>query len=950
MADYLDDWVEPENSTNRVWLRNGKMHIIPYDEPGRLKDGSITLNNALQYLSSLSSSKSSSSSSSTTPRSSECNKSIQKILYSHTIHNYPARIFALHHNIIVILPEWIALLFQQYPQYLAKAIYYFHNYNNDKIKDILKLSLFNTMLNRITTTAAKASSNGTTNTTTNTTTPIRSAADHEQHIIALSLPLTRLLYAQLNFKNFKIPRKYHNLMRRISLSSSRKVMKAFDLGCRLSCGLECMYYDSIQQDRKRNNHASNSSSSSSPPLSSLPSLSEEGCLDDDKTWISLVSALQSLHYLQHPSSDNNINNNNDDVIIHKLKQLYLQSNIILTSLNEGKAEDKNNEVIGRKEDSFCVVLENFCAKLLPFTDCTSTISTAAAVKTTTTASMYGNIVYSNGNDKNADKLLFDSISKDRLVGDDDSWLYLTPDELDKELQDRMDRYTNNHHHDHHHDDNVDSHHNHQQHHNEHKIYQHQHDQEQQQQQQQQSNDNNDDEENTSNSIETNKIEDTHDNGGEAAVKSNDQVDTNQLDSIIEGLKSFMSTKSDYDGVTSSIPIPSASLTSSLKSSTPSIRLSNIEEKQPFKKKMVAFNEMATTTTTTSTTSTTATANRNINDDYRDSIYVKVDTPSNITTGSVGSSSSSSNSSSSSRSSSCCKSSTLGLKIDYDYLNRLMKDMVLNNDSIDKVYVLGDDKKDNTGVDYKNYNNIININDSCTADDGRSINHIAGDGDDEDDDDIDDGIDQHDNSAGDSRVDAVVDDGNNMKDFLTYFSNDDLREFDGDSINDSDDSDDDKDFNDDNDGDVDVDVDVKDYGFNPHFNSKHHQLHTYDNLTGSIKTSHLNDASDASYVGKGNFIITTTNEMESNKSKYVNHIDGNDVDDDDDDIDSDDEEENDDSVVGDDVKVIKHFQVCILFAKYMHKSSSSFTSMYQNKYKHHHNHNHHHRNHHYYCHL
>ena len=945
MADYLDDWMEPENSANRVWLRNGKMHIIPYDEPGRLKDGSITLNNALQYLSSLSSSKISSSSS-TTPRSSECNKSIQKILYSHTIHNYPARIFALHHNIIVILPEWIALFFQQYPQYLAKAIYYFHNYNNDKIKDILKLSLFNTMLNRITTTAAKASSNG----TTNTTTPIRSADDHEQHIIALSLPLTRLLYAQLNFKNFKIPRKYHNLMRRISLSSSRKVMKAFDLGCRLSCGLECMYHDSIQQDRKRNNHASNSSSSSP----SLPSLSKEGCLDDDKTWISLVSALQSLHYLQHPSSDNNINNNKDDVIIHKLKQLYLQSNIILTSLNEGKAEDKNNEVIGRKEDSFCVVLENICAKLLPFTDCSSTI-------TTTTASIYGNIVYSNGNDKNADKLLFDSISKDQLVGDDDSWLYLTPDELDKELQDRMDRYTNNHHHDHHHDDNVDSHHNHQQYHNEHKMYQHQHDQQQQQQQQQQqSNDNYDDEENTSNSIETNKIEDTHDNDGEVAVNSNDQVDNNQLDSIIEGLKSFMSTKSDYDGVTSSIPIPSASSTSSLKSSTPSIGLSNIEEKQPVKKKMVAFNEMATTTTTTS-----ATSNRNINNDYRDTIYVKVDTPSNssITTGSVGSSSSSSSSSSSTSSNrscscssnnscscSCCKSSTLGLKINYDYLNRLMKDMVLNNDNIDKVYVLGDDKKDNNAVDYKNYNNIININyknnlnDSCTADDGRSIKHIAGDGDDEDDDDIDDGIDQHDNSAGDVRVDAVVDDSNNMKDFLTYFSNDDLREFDGDSINDSDDSDDDKDFND-NDGDV--DVDVKDYGFNPHFNSKHHQLHTYDNITGS-KTSHLNDVSDASYVGKGNFIITTTNEMESNKSKYVNHIDGNDFDDDDD-IDSDDEEENDDSVVGDDVKMIKRFQVFV-FAKYMQKSSLSFISMHHNKYKHRHNHNHNHRNHFYYFHL
>eukprot|EP01035_Chromulina_nebulosa_P003867 gene3867-5289_t len=49
-ADHLPDWLGPESAGNRVWLRCGEVTIVPYDEPGRQRDGGIELSAALQYL------------------------------------------------------------------------------------------------------------------------------------------------------------------------------------------------------------------------------------------------------------------------------------------------------------------------------------------------------------------------------------------------------------------------------------------------------------------------------------------------------------------------------------------------------------------------------------------------------------------------------------------------------------------------------------------------------------------------------------------------------------------------------------------------------------------------------------------------------------------------------------------------------------------------------------
>ena len=49
-ADYLPNWLSPENSENRIWLKNGRLHIINIDECGRSSHEGISLNQALEVI------------------------------------------------------------------------------------------------------------------------------------------------------------------------------------------------------------------------------------------------------------------------------------------------------------------------------------------------------------------------------------------------------------------------------------------------------------------------------------------------------------------------------------------------------------------------------------------------------------------------------------------------------------------------------------------------------------------------------------------------------------------------------------------------------------------------------------------------------------------------------------------------------------------------------------
>jgi SGT1 protein len=50
-ADFIPDWIDPENCENRLWIRQGKVHIVALDEAGRnIHDCGIKLNAALEAV------------------------------------------------------------------------------------------------------------------------------------------------------------------------------------------------------------------------------------------------------------------------------------------------------------------------------------------------------------------------------------------------------------------------------------------------------------------------------------------------------------------------------------------------------------------------------------------------------------------------------------------------------------------------------------------------------------------------------------------------------------------------------------------------------------------------------------------------------------------------------------------------------------------------------------
>lgn len=50
-ADFIPDWIDPENCENRLWIRQGKVHIVPLDEAGRnVHDCGIKLSAALEAV------------------------------------------------------------------------------------------------------------------------------------------------------------------------------------------------------------------------------------------------------------------------------------------------------------------------------------------------------------------------------------------------------------------------------------------------------------------------------------------------------------------------------------------------------------------------------------------------------------------------------------------------------------------------------------------------------------------------------------------------------------------------------------------------------------------------------------------------------------------------------------------------------------------------------------
>jgi hypothetical protein len=275
-ADFLPKWIGPENSENRVWIRNGLLHIISPEDVGNNMHSGIKISQAIAALQR-----------STTKLSTRADVKIQKCINNRTVDVYPGKVKASEFNTICYVPANVASLLHSHPELLTVAVESFCSSDKTNTKYAAAMTLFERDLKL-------------------------------DEMVTVSIRFTRALYAQMTFKEFHPPKKFHKVMNTISAScpdsdTLRLVKKSFDIGTRLTVGLEIAYQRSRVESVKNKNNSVRSN------------------LDD---------------FIKVMKKSNRLQADIDPVLLNSLKEKFVDGDIILSKTNDyNKASQLFNEGI-----------------------------------------------------------------------------------------------------------------------------------------------------------------------------------------------------------------------------------------------------------------------------------------------------------------------------------------------------------------------------------------------------------------------------------------------------------------------------------------------------------------------------------------------------------------------------------------------------------------------------
>eukprot|EP01036_Dinobryon_divergens_P032808 gene32808-42473_t len=380
-ADHLPDWLGPESAGNRVWLRCGEVTIVPYDEPGRQRDGGIELSAALQYLRRRAGMPSSQDSSPDSSWSKKMNKHIR----SRTMDVFPAKAIIQEHVVACILPKIISEVLQKSPELISVAVSAFCSYNN------------NTRLQQSKKRASSSTAFPSSNKPTAQQQPtlpllLDSSLSDASSLTVAPVRFTRALYAKLVFQKFHPPRKFHSLMRLVSSSGSKKVISAFELGCKLCIGLEQAALHELTV--------------------CIPAT--EAVRVTDEHWKRLLHSARTLGF-----------NLSDESTMKRLSDLFQERCIIISASCEGF-------------DSFAAFSALFESTYGRSKEILDGIKITPIISSREKPSIESSLC---DDDEEQSTFLRDQIFapvlKKTVRNDSDAWLYMTPEELDVEMNKRM---------------------------------------------------------------------------------------------------------------------------------------------------------------------------------------------------------------------------------------------------------------------------------------------------------------------------------------------------------------------------------------------------------------------------------------------------------------------------------------------------------------------------------
>jgi hypothetical protein len=109
-AAHIGDWIDPVNADNRVWIREGLVHIIPLEAPGRNSSDSIDLQSAFEYFQLRN------------DNSRSYSKLVQSCISARIQSMTTGYIAACKHTCVCYLPKVVAVLISDTPGLLSNII------------------------------------------------------------------------------------------------------------------------------------------------------------------------------------------------------------------------------------------------------------------------------------------------------------------------------------------------------------------------------------------------------------------------------------------------------------------------------------------------------------------------------------------------------------------------------------------------------------------------------------------------------------------------------------------------------------------------------------------------------------------------------------------------------------------------------------------------------------
>ncbi|KAK7976422.1 glycoside hydrolase family 47 protein [Apiospora arundinis] len=196
-ANVLPPWLSPEIDTNRVWINQGKLHLIPLQDKTDKKP--LTLDQAIGHIRG--------------DTSSLIQSSLVEAEAFYRLEKYPGQIQAAMHHSLTTIPRKLAYILHEKPAAIAPAVEAFYLRDPISMKSLLS-------------TSGKLSF-------------------PPQDLVTISVKYTKVLFAQLKSQKFTPPPAWTGTMENAesetgSAGVTQETLARLEVGMKLTCGFEML--------------------------------------------------------------------------------------------------------------------------------------------------------------------------------------------------------------------------------------------------------------------------------------------------------------------------------------------------------------------------------------------------------------------------------------------------------------------------------------------------------------------------------------------------------------------------------------------------------------------------------------------------------------------------------------------------------------------------------------